>query len=322
MANYEVLGIGSPFVDYIIVIKDDFLRHVPGAKGGMVVVDYDTLSSIISKSGKEPLIIAGGSGANTIKGLANFGHQCALIGKIGSDDAAKQFLENMKALSITPLLRQSSTRTAQTVCLITPDGERTMRAFLGASQEMSSKDLDPSIFEGVSLVHIEGYSLLNEQLTLEAMKLAKSAGAQVSFDLGSFEVVNAHKKTIIDLLPKYVDVVFANRDEIRSLTQLTPEKGCEVLKDLCNTAVILLGKEGCIVGSGSKQVQCPAFAVDPVDTTGAGDLFASGFLHGYLQQLPLEECARYGALAGAAVVQVQGVDVPPHAWQQIKEKMK
>lgn len=319
MTNYEVLGIGSPFVDYIIAIDEDFLRHVPGNKGGMVVVDYRTFLAIITKSGAEPIIIAGGSGANTIKGLANFGHPCAIVGKIGSDDAARRFLESMKTLNVIPLFKKTETPTAQAVCLITPDGERTMRSFLGASQEMSQRDLDPNLFNGVKLVHIEGHSLHNEQLTQEAMKLAKNAGAKVSFDLGSFEVVDAHRQRIIDLLSRYVDIVFANRDEIRSLTRLDPDKGCSVLKDMCETAVILLGKEGCIVGSGYKQVNCPAFPVEPLDTTGAGDLFASGFLHGYLRNMPLEECARFGALAGAAVVQVQGVEIPSHGWEKIKK---
>lgn len=319
-AQCDVLGVGAPIIDYVIVTSDEYLAQVPGEKGGMVVVEYELLLSIIENSGSQPLIIAGGSGANTIKGLANFGHQCGLIGKIGKDHAGQKFLESMRSLKIIPYLSQTSTPTAQVVCLITPDGERTMRSFLGATQEMSAEDLDPKVFKGTKLVHIEGYSLLNGELAQTAMQYAKNNGAKVSFDLGSFEVVLTYKQRILDLLSCYVDVIFANADEIQALFQLSPEKGCSILNSMCPTAVVLLGKEGCLVGTESNQVHCPAFPVKAVDTTGAGDLFASGFLHGYLQGLLPEECARYGALTAAAVVQVQGVDIPLQVWQGIKER--
>lgn len=321
-AQCEVLGIGAPIIDYIIVVKEDFLAQVPGEKGGMVLVDYETLTAIIENNGSQPYIIAGGSGANTIKGLAHFGHQCGLIGKIGDDETGRKFLESMKALNIIPYLCHTSTPTAQVVCLVTPDSERTMRSFLGASKEMSADDLDPKVFEGVRLVHIEGHSLHNGELTHRAMELAKSCGAKVSFDLGSYEVVLAHKQKIIPLLAQYVDVVFANADEVHALFQLGSSKGCEVLNELCGIAVVLLGNEGCLVGTGSSQIHCPAMPVEAVDSTGAGDLFASGFLHGYLRGLSYEECARCGALAGAAVVQVLGADIPLAMWAEIKSKMQ
>lgn len=321
-AAYDILGVGAPFVDYIIEISEEELAKLPGEKGGMVIVDHKVLTSILSLAGTVPVPIPGGSGANTIRGLANFGNRCALIGKIGSDSAGKTFLDSLQRLNVTSLLLHSPTPSPQAVCLITPDGERTMRSFLGSCQEMTADDLDPHVFNGVKLVHIEGHSLFNGSLTRRAMELAKKAGAKVSFDLGSFEVVRIFKDTIIDLLSHYVDIVFANRDEILELTQMSPEKGCEVLRGYCETAIVLLGRDGCIIGYKERQVHCPAFPVDPIDTTGAGDLFASGFLHGYFQGLPLEECARYGAIVGAAVVQVRGVEIPPSGWAAIKQKIK
>lgn len=320
--SHEIIGIGSPFIDHIIEVSEELLTQIPGAKGGMVAVDYQTLIQLLADmGGHQPALILGGSGANTIKGLANLGHRCALIGRIGRDVMGKRFLEHLEEIGVTSFLQHSDTPTAQVVCLVTPDRERTMRSFLGASQEMTGKDLDPAVFKGARLVHIEGYSLFKESLTQRAMELAKEAGAKISFDLGSFEVVQAFQSTIIELLARYVDIVFANVDETRQLTRLDPEKGCGVLSDLCSTAVILAGKEGCWIGNRNRQIKVPAFPVEPIDSTGAGDLFASGFLHGYLQGRSLEECARYGALAGAAVVQVFGVNLTPEHWQQLKTKM-
>lgn len=308
-------------VDHIIMVDELYLQKIPGAKGGMEAVDYATFKSIIQKSHVLPKVIPGGSSANTIRGLANFGHKCALLGKIGSDDISAKFIKNIQALNIVSLYKQSETPIGQIVCLITPDGERTMRSFLGASQELTLEDLDPAAFANVQLVHIEGYTLLKQSLTQKAMELAKSAGAKISFDLGSFELVKTHKKEIIDLIAGYVDIVFANAEEVKSLTGLQPQKACQVLKDLSEIAVILLGAKGCLVGKNNRIIHCPAYPVEALDSTGAGDLFASGFLHGYLEGASLEKCAHYGALAGAAVVQVQGVEILPEIWTEIKARM-
>lgn len=317
---HDVLGIGSPFVDHIIEITDAYLARLAGEKGGMSPVDYNTLHRIIQESNATPLIMYGGSGANTIKGLANLGHQAALFGKVGVDPAGKKFLEKIHTLNIKSYLKVTDTPTAQAVCLITPDKERTMRSFLGASQEVSQHDLNPELFHNVKLVHIEGYQLLNEGVVKRTMELAKAAGAKISFDLGSFEIVHKHSDEILRLLTDYVDILFGNEAEIHALTQLSPERGCRILKDLCHTVIVLLGSKGCIVGRESVQIHTPAIPAKPIDTTGAGDLFASGFLHGFLEGRSLEQCAYLGTLAGASVVEILGVDIPPQMWADIKEK--
>ncbi len=320
--DLEALGIGAPFVDYIIEVSNEQLVQLAGSKGGMVAVDYPTLLNIIEEAGgNRSSVFFGGSGANTIKGLAHLGCRCGLIGRIGTDTAGKNFLEQMESLGVKSFLRHTETPTGQVVCLITPDQERTMRSFFGASQEMSEKDLDPAVFEGVRLVHIEGYSLLKGSLVQRAMAVAKEAGARVSFDLGSFELVHAYKPLIIDLI-KYVDILFANRDEVYALTQLDPQKGCDVLKDLCEIAVVLTGPEGCWIGRHDRRMHHPAFRVEAIDSTGAGDLFASGFLYGFLQGRSLDECAYYGSLTGAAAVQVRGAEIPDERWNEIKKLLK
>jgi len=322
MSSYEVLGIGAPVVDHIIPVDSHFLDNLPGTKRGMIPVDYAMLTKIICDAKVKPKTFLGGSGANTIRGLAKFGYRCAFTGKIGQDSASKLFLQNLQELNIVPLLSYSNTPMAQVVCLISERGERTMRSFLGASKEMKPEDLKPEMFKGVHLVHIEGYQMLYENVVQRTMELAKAAGAKVSFDLGSFEVVEKHKKQIIGLLGRYVDVLFANEDETYALTKLAPEPACSILRDICDTVVVLMGVKGCWVGSGEKQIQCPAYPVEPLDTTGAGDMFASGFLHGYLKGKSLEESAHYGALAGAAVVQVHGTELPSTLWSELINKCK
>lgn len=319
--KYEVLGIGNPVMDLILFISEAYLSSLFGAKRGMEIVDQETLQAIINNSHSIPQYIAGGSAANAIIGLAHFGEKCAITGMIGEDKYAQIYLKHLDQLKIVPLYFYCPIPTAQAACLVTPDGERTCRTFLGASQKMTGDLLPPSFFEGAKLVHVEGYSLLNEGLTERGMELAKQVGAKVSFDLASLEIASRFRKRILSLIPHYVDILFANEDETRALTGLEPESGCIALKELCEIAVVSIGKNGCFVGHGAHCNHYPAFPVKPLDTTGAGDLFASGFLHGYLQGKELSECARYGALCGAEVVQVLGAEIPPEGWQRIKSKL-
>jgi sugar/nucleoside kinase (ribokinase family) len=321
---HEVLGIGAPIVDYVIHVSAEFLTNLPGTKAGMLPVDYQTFLQILEQTQASPELLLGGSSANTIRGLAYFGHSCAILGRIGADAPGEKFTKGLETLGVkTSYLIPTNTPTSQVISLVSPDKERTMRAFLGASREILPEDLSHTMFQGSKIVHLEGYNLLNLPLLHQAMEMAKEAGAKISLDLGSHEIVQMHRETILNLLERYVDIVFANRLEVELLTQLSPEKATAYLRDLCSTVVILLDKEGCIVAQDTTVVKMPAHPVETlVDTTGAGDIFASGFLHGYLLDRPLEECARYGVLAGAAIIQVHGVEMPHEAWKELHSKMK
>lgn len=319
--QYEVLGVGAPILDQIILVTDEFLKKVPGKKGGTELIDYNQMIKLIKQSGKEPTTIIGGSSSNTIKGLANFGHKCAITGKLGNDRSGSLIEKTLVNQGIIPLYQHSPMPTGQSLCMITPDGERTLRTFVGASGEMKGTDLNPAWFEGVKLVHIEGYTLLNESLTERAMILAKEYGAKISFDLASFEIADRYRERIVHLLSHHIDILFANELETRIFTKLDAERGCDILKDICETVVVFLGDSGGWVARGNEKIRYPAFEANPLDTTGAGDLFASGFLHGYLKGCSLEECARRGAIAGSAVVQVLGTEIPPDVWKLIKETL-
>lgn len=321
MKGYEIFGVGSPILDYVLHVDEDFLKQIPGKKGGMEPIDYQTLQSIIKKTGKTPLVIPGGSSANTIKGLAHLGFACALFGVIGSDKAAHEYMSFIRTTGITPLFQTSKLSTSQVLALITPDGERTLRSFLGASQDFQLSAMTPELFKDVKLVHIEGYSLLQGTLPEKTMKLAKEAGAKISFDLASFELVEQFKERILFLLSRFVDIAFANDEEIFTLTGVGGQKGCQYLKDLSEIAIVKKDKEGCWVGHSNALIYQPALEIQVIDSTGAGDLFASGFLAAYLKGKTLEECAAAGNLVGAAAVGISGTEISQENWAFLKKQL-
>lgn len=287
----------------------------------MQPVDLSTLQRLIAMSGQTPTILAGGSCANTIKGLGRLGHKVAMAGAIGNDAAAQCVLKSFQDAHVTTLFNESTLPTSQVLCLVSPSGERTFKSYMGASRTFSSRNLSPALFQNVRLVHFEGYTILQEQLLEDAMTLAQAAGATISYDLGSHNIVSLHRERILRIIQTFVDILFCNRDEIDALLRLDVDSACQFLRDYCERAVILLGKDGCLVGSGEETVRFPAFAVDTVDTTGAGDLFASGFLHGYLLGYPLRECARFGSLLGSSVIQVIGAELPKERWEQLRRQV-
>lgn len=321
--EFHVIGVGSPCMDVLVNVEDSFIQSL-GNKGGSQQVDLETIHAIIDQTKWHTTrIVAGGSCANAIKGLAGFGHPCAFLGKIGDDDFGRQFVKNLKRWNIIPLISQSADSGTQVcLCLITADGERTMRCYPGASADVSSEELHSETFKNISLVHFEGYSLYGKDKNYvpKAMQLAKEHHALVSLDLSSFELVKIFKEKIEELLTNYVDIVFANADEVKALTGLDPYEGCVKLKEICPIAVVMMGKNGCYVGSGDNIIHSSAYPIHVLDSTGAGDLFASGFLHGILKKCPLEECARLGNKAGASVCETVGAEIPLHKWRDLREE--
>lgn len=322
MRSADALGVGALLADQIVHVTDELLSKLPGKKGGMETVDHQTLTELLRLTNPTSPLFPGGSCANVIRSLAHLGRKCALIGKIGNDDIGNALLKNLQILGIETLYTRGFTPTGQVVSFVTPDGERTCRSYLGAQQEITPKDLIPEQFENVKIVHIEGYNLLYPGLAECAMQYAKNAGAKISFDLASFEIVEAYKDQILELLSQFVDICFANELETRLLTGKALQEGCAELKKFCPLAVVSKGKDGCWIGHEKTVLHYPAYPIEhPLDTTGAGDLFAAGFLHGYLSSKPLEVCADYGALLGAAVVQVQGTVLPEEQWRLLAEQL-
>jgi sugar/nucleoside kinase (ribokinase family) len=200
---------------------------------------------------------------------------------------------------------------------VSKDGERTMRCCPGVANDLSGQDLSWSLFSEAKWVHIEGYMLNvhDKDYVCDVMKMAKEAGALISFDLSSVELVLKKREEMLYLLKNYVDLVFGNKEEVRALLKLNPHEGCLKLQEFCTVSVVTLGKDGCLVGSRGQVYPVKAETVKVVDTTGAGDLFASGFLHGCIAGQPLLTCARWGHLLAGAVCEEYGAEIPPKKWQ-------
>ncbi len=317
---YDILGIGAPILDRIIPVKDDFIRNLPGGKGGMILIDSATCADFLTNFEGIGSIAPGGSAANVIKTLAHFNQKCAFLGKIGHGTIGKDFWEpTLLEQNIVPLFSYSATPTGIAFCFVTPDGERTMRTYLGAGMEMSSKDIRPSIFDGIKLLHMEGYNLVKGDLVEKSFEHAKNAGALISFDLSGYEIVEQYREKVLFLLEKYVDIVIANTDEAKALTQLSGSDACSFLSNICLCAVVMAGKLGCYAGSKEQLIYQPVDSVEPIDSTGAGDLFTGGFLYAYLKGFPLEKCAKLGNILGKHAVQVLGADLPSETWITIKK---
>jgi len=316
--EYGVVGLSAAIIDHYFFITDEQLRSMTSEKGGWAPIDYPTLSSILKKNKSAAKMIPGGSGANVIKGMCQLGQKCAVIGKVGSDDKGEYYTQKMKDLGITPLLAKGDLPTGQAVCLITPDGERTFRTYLGASHSLSDLSFDSTIFKKARLLHIEGYQLVDPDLVIKTLKLAKKAGIKISLDMGNVEIVRRNKEFIHNILDKYVNVLFCNEREAKELTGLLASEACDKLSTFCDIAIVTMSERGSWVRSGEEKVYMEALSVNTIDTTGAGDFYASGFLHGYLQGESLRKSAWMGALVSAQVVKRVGAEIPQAIWEEIK----
>lgn len=319
--QYDVLGIGAPCVDLIMPVSDAFLMEHDIPKAASIDVPWDRFHRLLTEGNiQEENIVTGGCTSNTLKGLAKLGRACAFFGKVGHDAVAEKILDTMASHQITTKFLPATLPSQQVLCLPTPDHERSFCVFHGAATELSEKDLFPELFENTTIVHIEGYQLPNSKLVENAIKMAKAAGIQVSLDLGTYLLVDENRDRLLAMLPD-IDILFANRDEAKSLTGKEPEEACDMLRNMCGIAVICTGHQGCWVGNSQEKVNCPAFQVEVIDTTGAGDLFASGFLHAHLSGQSLFECGRFGNLLGSTIIQNYGAEIPDEKWSAIHSSL-
>lgn len=325
MSNFKMLGAGSPMLDLLVNVKDSFIDSIDGDKGGMNLVSPELLDSILSKTANECVKAPGGSAANTVFGLAHLGIPTAILGKTGSDPEAEFYKEQYKDMGgdTSRLKVNPDVPTGRCLSLVTPDSERTMRTDLGAAATLAVEDITPADFEGFTHIHIEGYMLFNGDLTCHILRLAKAEGCIISLDLASFEVVNAAKDLLQELLTDYVDIIFANEEEAAAFCDTDdPEKCLDILAGYCDIVAVKVGKKGAYIKRGDESVKVEAGPAVAIDTTGAGDLWASGFLYGILNDYSIEEAGKLGAIVGDEVVVVMGAAIPEEGWNRIKEAIK
>lgn len=335
-----VLGL-QPFalVDHIAKVDWSLLSQIPGERGGSFPVAVEELKHILNElnahilpsTDNESLLktIAGGSVANTIRGLAaGFGISCGIIGACGDDEEGKLFMSNMGFYKVDiSRLRLKNGTTAQCVCLVDEVGNRTMRPCLSGSVKVQADELKREDFKGSKWLVLR-YAILNVEVIKAAIKIAKEEGLFVSLDLASFEMVRKFKLPLIELLESgNIDLCFANEDEatelLRGEDNADPEAALEFLAKHCKWAVVTLAQNGCIAKHEKEFVRVPAIGEAKVtDATGAGDLFASGFLYGLVRGLSLEGCCLVGSCSGGSVIRSLGGEVTPENWQWMYKQMQ
>jgi len=320
----KILGIGNALVDVIIFLKsDDVLRNFSLPRGSMQLVDADTALRIEeSTSDCKSHMSSGGSAANTIHGLAGLGLPTGFIGAVGKDDLGNFFREDMRKQGIIPLLAESVSITGSSRALVSPDGERTMATFLGAAVELSAEMLDEQIFSGYDHLHMEGYLVLNHALVEKALLHARNMGMTVSLDLASYNVVEANLDFLKRIIPGSIQVVFANEEEARAFTgQDDPHKALEVIAGICDTAVVKIGDKGSLISHLGNKYAVGVIPVKCLDTTGAGDLYAAGYLYGMANDMSPQECGKLGALLAGKVIEEAGAKICAASWEYILERV-
>jgi len=325
--NYKkklIVGIGSALVDILALENDEFLNKLGARKGGMTLVTDNVIDNTLSMATKSTRIVPGGSACNTMVGIGKLGGAARFVGKLGEDELGKFFKNDLKENNVEPLLFTSSSPTGRVLSIITPDAQRSMFTCLGASSETKPEEITNDCFKDAAVVHIEGYLLFNRELILSALNTAKAAGALVSLDLASFTVVEESKDFLEKIIDDYVDILIANEDEAYAFTGKTDEtQALNALSERADIAVLKLGKRGSyICRKGQRFRVKPKGSGFAVDTTGAGDLWAAGFLFGFVNGYPLEKCGELGSACGYEVCQVVGANIPDEGWQRIKELMK
>ncbi|KAJ6998644.1 hypothetical protein D5086_011518 [Populus alba] len=335
-----ILGLQpAALVDHVAPVDWSLLDQIPGDRGGSMPVAIEELDRILEEVKAHKLAspdelspmktMAGGSVANTIRGLsAGFGVSCGIIGACGDDEQGKLFVSNMSFSRVNlSRLRMKRGHTAQCICMVDELANRTMRPCLSSAVKIQADELTKEDFKGSKWLVLR-YAIFNLDVIEAAIRIAKQEGLLVSLDLASFEMVRNFRSSLQQLLESgNIDLCFANEDEAMELLRgeqtSDPEAAVEFLAKHCKWAVVTLGANGCIARHGKEIVRVPAIGeAKATDATGAGDLFAGGFLYGLVKGLSLEECCKAGACSGGSVIRALGGEVTPENWQWMYKQMQ
>ncbi len=320
-----IVGVGSALIDILVHENDAFLQKTGAIKGGMSYVDKAFIDYTVGAATLTPDVVPGGSACNTMVGIGRLGGAARFVGKCGNGPMGQLFRTDLQKQNVEPMLLGSDSPTGRVLSIITPDAQRSMFTFLGASAETRPQEITPDCFEQAAAVHIEGYLVFNRDLITTVLEAAKNAGAVVSLDLASFNVVEQCEDILPGLIAEYVDILIANEDEARAYTGCTDQRqSLDRLADGLELAVLKMGERGSLISHKDRtlRIQACGNGTGAVDTTGAGDLWAAGFLYGLVNRMPLERCGELGALCGYEVCKVVGAHIPDERWEIIKKSLE
>lgn len=311
--TYDILGIGNAIMDIIAPASDDFLAAHNIPKGGMALIDQDTAQTLTdAMASANPTEIAGGSGANTIVGAAMLGAKSAYIGIVADDAMGARFAASLRDSGVaydSPVLK-GGLSTARCLIAVTPDGERSMSTFLGASTQFTSEHLDEAAVKAAKIVYLEGYLFDSDPAKaafVKAAQIARAAGNKVALTLSDSFCVGRHRDSFVHLVAGHVDILFANEDELTALYETDFDSACDKLAEQNVLAAVTRSEKGSvIIDKGERHVIAALPDVKVVDTTGAGDQYAAGFLAAYSQGKTLPECGYWGSACAAEVISHYG----------------
>ena len=319
----NVIGIGSALVDILTRIdNDDILKELEIRKGSMHLVDEKS-TAIIEKrlENYESSMAPGGSAANTIHALSKMGIESGFISFIGKDEIGKFFENSMSSVGVKSYLFHTDTASGTARTIISADGERTFATNLGASLELNERVITSDIFKQWDYCYVEGYLIANKPVFVKTISTAKACGCKVILDLASFNVVEENRDFLNELLPQ-IDIIFANEEEAKALTLMSAEESLHYIAEKVEIAVVKVGKNGSLIKRGNEVVQIGCNKIDVVDTTGAGDMYAAGFLYGLINDYDLESCGIIGNHLAESIIQVIGAKMDEERWEMFKKNLR
>ena len=315
---------GNALVDVLALIENDsLLTQLELPKGSMQLIDAAKKEALHkAMEDKEKFLASGGSASNTITGIAKLGVNTGFIGRVGKDFFGNYYKEDLEKYNVKSLLRICNEDSGVATTFVSKDGQRTFGTYLGAAAGLTAEDLKTEDFAGYKYFYIEGYLVQNLDLIRKAVALAHENGAKVVLDMASYNVVEASKDFLLEIIPQYVDILFANEEEAKALCNTEPEKALDVIADMVEIAIVKIGEKGSWIKRGEEKVFVPALKVDCIDTTGAGDLYASGFLYGLINSKSLKESGEIGTLLAGNVIQVMGPKMNDDKWNELISSIK
>lgn len=318
----KILGIGNALVDVLLHINDDnILKENCLDKGGMVMIDADQKKELHQRiRNMEQMCATGGSTSNTIHGLARLGAPVGYIGKIGRDESGAFFRSEMKRFNVTPHLIESDVDTGIATTFISQDAERSFATYLGAAAMMTPEELDPKVFEQYDCVHVEGYLIFNHDLILRVCQIAREKGLKISMDMASYNIIEANRDFVEMLLRDYVDIIFANEEEAKAFTGKEGIDALNVLSEYCPVSIVKVGKEGSFIKIDGKITRIGVIPVKAVDSTGAGDIYASGILYGLTNDYTPEQAGELAAFLSGRLIEHVGAKLPDEIWNEVHAK--
>jgi len=324
MKEPVVVGFGSALVDILISETDAFIEKTGIQKGGMVLAEEKDLHAVLKRTKAQPAVVPGGSACNTMIGIAKLGGKARFVGKCGPGEMGCLFEDHLSRDGVEARLEKCCTKTGRVVSIVTPDAQRSMLTYLGASAEITSEDIRPQCLDDAAIAHIEGYLCHQGDLIHHIQALAKQAGARICLDLASYTVIEAHRSKLDTLVRNGVDILIANEDEAAAFTGArTDHDQVQALAEAAPIAILKVGNRGSYIAANGNILHIPAVGNgNAVDTTGAGDLWASGFLYGLSRGYSLENAGKLASLCGFEVCQVMGAKISEDGWNRIRELAK